>query len=222
MTSGINKALSTVGLLERANAARAYGSWTSKVWAAVTTAENPTAALKNTWIEGPFGRLQMPLEAYQNLIFVSGGIGVTPNLFTLQHVASISAACAADGRPAPWRNVLWTWVSRDAGMFALFAEDLRTYVSQLREAGVTIELRNFCTAHAPDAVEATADLGFDVTAGKRPDYKSEFTAFAAVCAGETSSMYSCGPLPMIDAAASAAAEVSHLMKVHHHTEEFDV
>jgi hypothetical protein len=58
----------------------------------------------HVWVEGPYGRLGLPLAAYPSLLCVSGGVGATPAARLLQvGLAGCAALCCAALRDAVLR-----------------------------------------------------------------------------------------------------------------------
>ncbi|CAM9922578.1 unnamed protein product, partial [Phaeothamnion confervicola] len=77
-------------------------------------------------VDGPYG-LPLSFSRYRRVVFVAGGIGVTPCHSCIRHLAALAADgglndCLEDG-------VRLAWASRGGHEFALFADSLRAAVA---------------------------------------------------------------------------------------------
>eukprot|EP01135_Chromosphaera_perkinsii_P008858 Nk52_evm1s1493 gene=Nk52_evmTU1s1493 len=71
-------------------------------------------------MDGPFGKLTINLDLHQEIVMVSGGIGCTPMIYTLNQLVD-------DYRKGikPLRKVVFIWSLRDVELLEEFAEDLK-------------------------------------------------------------------------------------------------
>ena len=181
-------------------------------------------------IEGAFGSVQLPITNYRNIFLVSGGIGVTPNLFIFQHLAFMAAA--GEKR---WDNITFLWINRDDAMIKLLAADITEFADKARAAGVNVSLRLFVTRGSEPSSKLKVhggDEALGIVRGSRPDFDAELKSMheaivvntAESGSTPTAALYSCGPVPMIDSATEASDRAPDLcgLKVHVHTEVFDV
>ena len=177
-------------------------------------------------IEGAFGSVQLPLHKYRNIILVSGGIGVTPNLLIFQHLAVMAAA-----GQKKWDNIVWIWVNRDDSLMPLFQEDIKEYAARALDHGVSVSLRNFVTSKSGKTEPYDGEMG--IVRGSRPDFDAEILAVSEASKAPASqqrgisstAMYCCGPVPMLESASNAATSSPDKLggfEVHVHTEVFNV
>ena len=188
-------------------------------------------------IGGPFGKLTLPLEAYSNIVLISGGIGVTPNLSILQQLA----LSRKRGKFPRLRRVLWVWVNRgvalERNLMGPIAEDAKI----LMDSGVAVSMQHYITNSSKNSLynstnrEMTLQLvttSYDtshVSAFKtRPVFDELFEEFISTFeAGDSSkiALYQCGPPPMLKACSSAVDEFNarHTdYAVHLHSETFGI
>lgn len=57
---------------------RVLGTWTTSVAELAQSLEGSTASLPKLLVDGPYGALKTPLQAYKSFLLICGGIGVTP------------------------------------------------------------------------------------------------------------------------------------------------
>jgi len=163
-------------------------------------------------IEGGFGSIQLPLHKYRNIVLVSGGIGVTPNLLIFQHLAVMSAA-----GQKKWDNIVFIWVCRDDSLLPLFEKDIKEFADMATAAGVNVLLRLFVTGNKNGCWASQ----FDVVRGQRPVLRDELRPVES--ATDKTAMYACGPVPLLDSTFAAANQASSEGNiVHVHTELFNV
>jgi predicted ferric reductase len=178
---------------------------------------------------GPYGKLQVPLDRVDTAVLVCGGIGVTPMLSTLQHLARVT-----DQRP---RSVTLLWVVRHAEDYALAVPILQEASGGFANVGRKLhiiihvsdsqrhdhhELKSISSrllqgeTHASTDSTATQRI-FDVHQG-RPKMGEIFEK--AIAATETigeAGCYICGP----DAMAQAAMAEAQRIGMHTHLEVFE-
>ena len=159
-------------------------------------------------LEGPFGRLQLPLDSYQELIFVSGGVGITPNLLCLQHISE-----RIGEEPRRWRRILWIFTAQNAATISVFFPYMAQHLNKLIANGVEAKMIVNCSREAPPLMDH-AHLG-ELSRG-RPNLLKTLSDWKS---SETAAMYVCGPGLFMDDAKDAAAKCGG---IHIHDEVFNV
>ena len=111
---------------------KAKGGATAKI--AQYLAEQPNnSATHSVIIEGPYG-YQAPLEIYDNVLLVAGGIGITATYSYAMHLKRLAK---------PDQKIVFYWIIRNSVPLEWFRDELRALASDSH-----IELRVHITAHS--------------------------------------------------------------------------
>ena len=173
---------------------------------------------------GPYGKLQVPLDRVDTAVLVCGGIGVTPMLSTLQHLARVT-----DQRP---RSVTLLWAVRNAEDYAFAVPILQEASGGFANVGRKLHIIIHVSGAAKKLaipiddelkeIELAAEHSrlppdTDIREG-RPKMGEIFEK--AIVATETigeAGCYICGP----DAMAQAAMAEAQRIGMHTHLEVFE-
>jgi predicted ferric reductase len=180
---------------------KAIGPWTRELLAAVQAAPAGAALAREPVVwQGPYGALEVPLGATPAALLVGGGIGFTPLLSLMEHVA---AQAADGGAPLPIARLSVVWVLRDAGLLRLMQAELTRVAAQLEAVpGLAVTLAIQFTGPEGDAPNAKARAPFHRVVEGRPDVAALLGAVAPA-AGDAVTVYCCGPAPLMGACAKA-------------------
>lgn len=160
-------------------------------------------------LEGPFGRLQLPLDAYPDVMFVSGGVGITPNLLCLQEMSERIVS-----EPGRWRRLLWVFTAQNPATINIFFPYMAEYLSKLIAHGVETKIVINCSRGTSSSIPPDPLLG-EVAQG-RPNLLLIFTDWMST---ETAAMYVCGPDRFMDDTKKAAQTVG---RIYIHDEVFSM
>ena len=158
-------------------------------------------------VDGPHG-LTIEHEKYRSILFVAGGIGVTPCLACFRHLRKL---CAAQ----QWRcaNVKLLWVAKTTSLFDVFSAQLAEATAAPasgEEGQFAVELYS---------TQGEVSLGGHPVAPGRPDLAG---AIDAISTGDEPAcsclVFACGPAGMVAAARSRAVERG----CHFHAESFEL
>lgn len=169
------------------------GSWTRRLADVVRQRGADGLTLS---VDGPYGT-PPGLRRYDRVLFVAGGIGVTP-------IASILAELLASEDDNEIFAARLLWIAKSRRLFDIFADRLRLADLVARTGAVGLSASLFETAAAADIDKANASAnedGLRVARG-RPDLDAEFRAFAPD--SDDVLCFVCGPPELVDAASRAA------------------
>lgn len=110
-------------------------SWTGKL---ATLAQNSVAPKKPLRIAGIHGELSIPLEKCSHLIFVAGGIGITPWLHVVDSLAAREPSNAAAGSVCVM-SVSFLWVGRHKEDVNVIGPQLGARLNQLALRHTTLK-----------------------------------------------------------------------------------
>ena len=80
----------------------ASGSYT------MTLYPSSTAPLLDLSVYGPCGHLSFNPLHYSTLVFVAGGVGITPCVPLIQHLLALSSSASSNSSPPPFVYLIWT------------------------------------------------------------------------------------------------------------------
>ncbi|KAJ8603084.1 hypothetical protein CTAYLR_006691 [Chrysophaeum taylorii] len=170
----------------------AGGSWTRRL----AEAAREHGADLTLSVDGPYG-LPPSLDLYERVVFVAGGIGVTP-------IASIIAdqlQSANDDSPILAARLLW--VAKSRRLFDVFSQTLRLADLAGRGGSVGLSAALYESRGAPDTPDdEQKQQPLPVTRG-RPNLDAEFENFIPRDASATL-CFACGPVSLVAAARNAA------------------
>ena len=116
------------------------GGWTKQL-AAVASKGLPASIT----IQGPYGSLQTPLQRHGGVVLLSGGIGITPMMSLVQHIAR-------NPRGFPTLTKLWFfWTTRSDEQHRLMDELLSPMFATIAKSGVEVRVEYFLTHGKPPA-----------------------------------------------------------------------
>eukprot|EP00850_Spirogloea_muscicola_P019734 SM000197S05477 [mRNA] locus=s197:245380:250444:- [translate_table: standard] len=121
------------------------GGWTRKLAAHVEALGQQPLLLK---VEGPYGQEQDLLMKYDELLLAAGGIGITPFMSLLSHLAH---RCRQPGAKTPLLVTLVWAVRREEDLHKLGGLDWADTCSQLPEHVRIVQKLHVTGAQAPDA-----------------------------------------------------------------------
>eukprot|EP00850_Spirogloea_muscicola_P023419 SM000355S13186 [mRNA] locus=s355:81814:87185:+ [translate_table: standard] len=120
------------------------GGWTRKLAAHMESSGQQPLLLK---VEGPYGQEQDFLMKYDELVLAAGGIGITPFMSLLSHLAH---RCRQPGVKTPLRVTLVWAVRREEDLHKLGCLDWANTCSQLPEHVRVVQKLHVTGAQAPD------------------------------------------------------------------------
>jgi len=192
---------------------KAFGPWSN----ALCDRERNFAG-ETILIDGPYGGLELPHrpEAYDSLLFVAGGIGITPILPVLVRIVK-----SEHGAP-----IELVWSVRDIALVEEFAGVLNNCgKNPFFHASIYI------TTGAPEVPALETDLGsaVSVQVGTRPDLGEHarslvYQAESQKLDGPRAAAITCGPERLVTATFQAVAEEerrSGVVVAHLHEETFE-
>jgi predicted ferric reductase len=94
------------------------GNYTSKLYAKAKDQESMTIR-----VDGPYGNLNLNYRRYPIIIFVAGGIGITPILGMLKDIYRV-AKMEPEERKTAVQNVHLVWSIQHAHMYRSFQQDM--------------------------------------------------------------------------------------------------
>jgi ferric-chelate reductase len=175
--------------------AQTKGSWTDNLHTLATT--NSALAAN---IDGPYGSIRFNLASYSNLVFIVGGIGITPFMTLLEALPSN----AAD-------SITLHWSMRGMGLYNIFADRLMS-LPCVSASNVVLIVNVYDTSAREKEVESGPPAtGVNVMRG-RPDLLAIITTLK----NTSSCLLLCGPKPLVKEAAQLACDSS----IDYHEEVF--
>jgi len=130
------------------------GSWTARLMAVARETKGT-----RVMIDGPYGRLSLKLERYSRVLFIAGGVGVTP-------FASIASELERlFHRRAQLRSARLVWAVREE---ILFSDALPGFLEWLDRSRLFMPSRLYVTGAKPADAKAKAEV---VMERGRPAYK---------------------------------------------------
>ncbi|CUG87225.1 ferric reductase-like protein, putative [Bodo saltans] len=170
---------------------------------------------------GPYGKLQVPVADCRHVVLVSGGIGVTPMVSILEHIATNAANLPL------LQTLTFIWVTRDQAVISFLKETIDSLASVCAEK-VRVTIHFFDTSASrllvipqrgnelPEMPSPHEPLAGDprLTSG-RPNFQK---IFGTVHEKKSVGCYICGPQSLIDSAAKEAS--LHGFWIHSETFEF--
>jgi predicted ferric reductase len=99
---------------------RVLGDWTKKL-AALAATQHPEDSSVSVLVDGPYGAVGIEMEHYSHLVFVSGGIGVTPMKALANDLYYTSKV--ARSRRLPVEKARFVWAVRDREMLQAMVLD---------------------------------------------------------------------------------------------------
>lgn len=164
-------------------------SWTARVAAKIEQAQarvaeaqaakrepapEDLAVFRSYRLQGPFGVLEVNPKTYRHILFVAGGMGITPHLLMLQQI--LINDTHSMGPTAEKLTVSLIWAVREPAVLEVFIHDLSALKGKLGTAHkhIQVAFHIFCTA-TPD--EGAAQLApnpyvgtMGIVAHQRPDF----------------------------------------------------
>jgi len=166
-------------------------------------------------IDGPYGKLGVPVAKYENIFLAAGGIGITPLISLLDDLCKRHQR----GQMPQLKTVTLVWTCKHRGAFdSWFPEVLkRVSTANSEHSKVTFELKLFVTAvnKAETEMEPIKLESLPVIEG-RPKYDELLDAIVQREAPFTTAVLACGPQNMVADVQSAALARS----LHFHKETF--
>eukprot|EP01006_Ploeotia_vitrea_P014002 TRINITY_DN3699_c0_g1_i1.p1 TRINITY_DN3699_c0_g1~~TRINITY_DN3699_c0_g1_i1.p1 ORF type:complete len:209 (+),score=10.84 TRINITY_DN3699_c0_g1_i1:89-628(+) len=166
-------------------------------------------------VEGPYGRLSVPLGSTPIVVLIAGGIGITPIISILSYLAT-STKTALDVK-----QIVFIWTVRNNHMIRAFQDDLvQAYGSKI----VQLHIYN---SHGGSPHQDNTAVGSTESPPKyleafhgRPDIHKLLTEVS-----QTASMvgvYACGPDTLMSSVETAVAHLNSSTSAHFllHTETF--
>ncbi len=175
-------------------------------------------------IDGPYGKVVINPRRYRSLVFVCGGIGVTPMISMLRwyYLINTTAEVAAKQSVHLAEYIYFLWVVDCRETYQVFRETLLACVKRSQEAGFPafVPLIHVTREDAvdPDQYGLTAQSVFR----GRPDIKHVLSSVKANGI-KRHAVYFCGPKPLCAAtwsATSSLSDESTHFAFHHETFEF--
>jgi len=177
---------------------------------------NVGAKITTARVDGPYGRLSMPLEKYQNIFLAAGGIGVTPMMAVLSDIH----ARFLKGELPHLRAVHLVWISRHKESFDIWFPDVLKRVSTpSTDADKDKFVLKLYLSGGKDGGEmdllSDSEGSLPITKG-RPRYDELLGQISAGVEPFSVAVLACGPEPMVADVQSAAVA----RDLHFHKETF--
>ncbi|CAK7223692.1 ferric-chelate reductase Frp1 [Sporothrix eucalyptigena] len=137
---------------------RAHGGFTRKIFQAASTKSDHSSDLV-AFIDGPYGASQSDFAAFDTVLLVAGGTGVTFVLSILTSLAERATASFAAGKRLPVRVVRFLWAIKNRRALAWISSELRSATDMLRAAGIEVKVTIFVTCDGDLTEEPTATSG---------------------------------------------------------------
>jgi predicted ferric reductase len=140
---------------------------------------------------GPYGRLQVPIEACRHVVLVSGGIGITPMLSILENIGTSNASLMFPRL----QSVRFIWAARDMQAVHLFRSTIDGLAAKC-DPKISVKILCFCTRRNPPIPDVQLDISSqrpaagDVCGEGRPDVG---TIFDELNGEDRVGCYICGP-----------------------------
>jgi len=185
---------------------RSLGNWTSKVEALVQSMEEGKAL----WIraDGPFGNLRLNYYRYKTVVFVAGGVGITPSLGMLRDIFD-----SRKKKRSRIARVIMIWAVPVEEEANWFLEDLKHIHDLSQKSHTQLDLRVYLTR-----ADENAQYDAPLYAG-RPDKQKILEE--ATSDREPSFVFVCGPRKMVNETWDCANALQRGGKIcHFHHETF--
>ena len=175
-------------------------------------------------VDGPYGRVIVNPRRYTSLVFVCGGIGVTPMISMLRWYYLINAAPAVAAKQSVHlaEHIYLLWVVDKRSTYDVFRGTILECVSRSKEAGYPTFVP-MVHVTKDDAADAGA-LGLPATSvfRGRPDMRHVLGSVKSNGV-PMHAVYCCGPSQLVNQTWEATTELtdaSTLFAFHHETFEF--
>lgn len=166
-----------------------------------TAAFTSDKAGKSVICFGPYGSPQFNVAQVDTLMFVAGGIGITPIMYAVQWLANTTT-------PIQLKRVLVVWVLREEAVAAALEPYMREDLARLASSGaVTTELIVSVTTGSTKFSRARPDIG-----AKAKQLLKEAPQDAKA------GIFCCGPEPLMASCTTVATENNFLL----HSETFSI
>jgi len=159
------------------------GAWTRKLFAR----HNKTLTV---FMEGPYGQPSIqPLENYRHLLFVAGGIGITPIISLMRDYVHRSTAGDKS------RHVTLIWALRDAQVFRSIQPLLEDLASVSSQITIHVHLSHIDRENPIANVDTKLNIS-----NERPDIRAVIQTFktnASRDMAKKAAVISCGPAELL-------------------------
>jgi len=145
-------------------------------------------------LDGPYGRISIPLDRFESLVLVAGGIGITPIASVLGYIASAKDL----GRFKRLAKLKLVWAAKYAGEIDVFDTLLRRVqgldASLGGDGGMQVTMDLFATREPCAAEGGEVPPGaYQVQFGRRPDV-GDLVRGAVGEDAPTTAVLACGPV----------------------------
>lgn len=146
--------------------------------------------------DGPYGSLPFNYQRYGSILFVAGGIGITPILSTLSDIYD-SVGVVPSGKNRPTHcigNISVIWVMPHASEASLFTDQLNSYFVKSLQDPLVPNLKLIIHATRDDPKDAPSGQEIQYS---RPDFDVVMDEWGWKADGSLL-VYACGPSGMVN------------------------
>eukprot|EP00743_Colponemidia_sp_Colp-15_P010572 GILK01011662.1.p1 GENE.GILK01011662.1~~GILK01011662.1.p1 ORF type:complete len:401 (-),score=68.45 GILK01011662.1:257-1459(-) len=176
---------------------RTVGPWTQ----AVTTGPNRLLVGDKVQLDGPFGKVSLPVDRYRTLLIICGGVGVSPFLSVLHHLHLTDI----EDR---FESITFVLATRQASLI----EELIPVLSRLSHGTCALNIQLYLTQQAELPLELTSAIPKAEFFCRRPDISKIFLQVRLSSSSKRVAVLTCGPTELTEEVTRVAHRLSDSRK----------